>query len=37
MQQIRNYMAKRDLERMGLLGVNLACIATVVVCIASIM
>lgn len=37
MQQIKEYMAKKDLERVGLMGINLACIFTVVLCIASIM
>lgn len=40
MQQIKRYMAERDaadLEVLGLIGINLACIWTVVLCLASIM
>jgi hypothetical protein len=38
MRQIRAYMAKRDaedLERIGLLSINLVCIWTVVLCISA--
>jgi len=40
MRQIRAYMAKRDtedLETFGLVGINLICIWTVVLCISAIM
>lgn len=40
MYQIKEYMARRDacnLETMGFLGINLACICTVILCISSIM
>jgi len=40
MQQIKEYMARRDsedLEKFGLFSINLICMTTVLVCITSIM